>query len=119
MIPNFRVILGFGLNSYDWNLDFVDSFLPWSEITGDVKDFICVELFFAGLEVDLIDIFLGHFDDVFDLGFGEVLDLDLFGGVDSGEGGGEIDLALVFNLDIGLGASTNKSHLSIWPRHIV
>ena len=113
MIPNFRVILGLGLNSYDWDLDFVDSFLPWSEVTGDVKDFICVELFFAGLEVDLIDIFLGDFDDVFDLGFGEVLDLDLFGGVDSGEGGGEVDLALVFNLDVGLGASTNKSHLSI------
>ena len=69
--------------------------------------------------MDLIYVFLWDFDDVLDLGFGEVLDLDLFGCVYASKCGGKVDFPLVLNLDIGLCTSTNKSHLSIRPRHII
>ena len=119
MVPNLRIILGLGLNSCDRDLDLIDSFLSWSEVTRNIKDLIGVELLFAGFEMDLIYVFLWDFDDVLDLGFGEVLDLDLFGCVYASKRGGKVDFPLVLNLDIGLCTSTNKSHLSIRSRHII
>lgn len=119
MIANFRVMILFSFDGENRYFDFIDSFLSGCEVTRDIKDFICIELFFTGLEMDFINVFFWHLNDVFDLSFWKVFDLDLFGCVDSSKSGSKVNFTLIFNLNVWLCTSTNKSNFCIWSRHII
>jgi hypothetical protein len=113
MIPNFGNELRFSFNGNDRDFNFVDSLLSGSKVTRNIKDLICIQLFFTWLKVDLIDVFFRHFNNVLDFCFRKVFYLNLFCCIHSGESGSEVNLAFALYFNFWLSTSADKCHFCI------